>query len=85
VTLREITRRPKKALARRSDIDNEPMVQVQRLDTRMGSGLLFVRIKILIFSIVTNKIKLILNDLSTLRPVSLTDTILCVFHHHTVC
>lgn len=39
MTLREITRRPKKALARRSDIDDEPVVQVQRLDTRMGSGL----------------------------------------------
>lgn len=39
MTLREITRRPKKALARRSDIDDEPEVQVQRLDTRMGSGL----------------------------------------------
>lgn len=39
MTLREITRRPKKALARRCDIDDEPVVQVQRLDTRMGSGL----------------------------------------------
>lgn len=39
MTLREITRRPKKALARRRDIDNEPVIQVQRLDTRMGSGL----------------------------------------------
>lgn len=39
MTLREITRRPKKALARRSEINNEPVVQVQRLDTRMGSGL----------------------------------------------
>ena len=39
MTLREITRRPKKALARRSDIDDGLVVQVQRLDTRMGSGL----------------------------------------------
>lgn len=39
MTLCEITRRPKKALARRRDIDNEPVVQVRRLDTRMGSGL----------------------------------------------
>lgn len=39
MTLREITRRPKKALARRSEINDEPVVQVQRLDTRMGSGL----------------------------------------------
>ena len=39
MTLREITRRPKKALARRCEINDEPVVQVQRLDTRMGSGL----------------------------------------------
>lgn len=42
MTLREITRRPKKALARRSDIDDEPVVQVQRPDTRMESGLFVV-------------------------------------------
>lgn len=49
MTLREITRRPKKALARRSEINDEPVVQVQRLDTRMESGLFCYVYRILTF------------------------------------